>query len=142
MNGYYHACGWICHGRMANFIKYLSPPRNRERDGEKGNPFEVSFTIDLENKVNGKIVGKSNREEITPVESIETSFKRGSWSWPWRTFNKLGNFIKFHPSSFCILCQPSNYAGRRSESQAEFCPITIQSNMQFGAPPTRPKVLL
>lgn len=107
---------------MAEWRISLNIYRPQEIESEmakKETPFEVSFAIDLENKVNGKIVGKSNRKEITPVESIGTSFKRGSSSWPWKTFNKLGNFIKFHPSSFCILAaNPATIRRRRSESQA------------------------
>lgn len=70
---------------MAEWRISLNIYRPQEIESEE-TPFEVSFAIDLENKVNGKIVGKSNRKEITPVESIGTSFKRGSWSWPWKNF--------------------------------------------------------
>lgn len=78
----------------------------------KETPFEVSFAIDLENKVNGKIVGKSNPEKKSPRwNRSERLLNEGRGVGHGRAFNKLGNFIKFHPSSFCILCQPPpNYA--------------------------------
>lgn len=63
-------CMWVGGiSAMAEWRISLNIYRPQEIESEmakKETPFEVSFTIDLENKVNGKIVGNSKPEKKSP----------------------------------------------------------------------------
>ena len=87
---------------------------------------KVSFTADSRNKVNGKIVAKisSPRKSARKENGAERNF----------LVNKLWNFIKLHPPSFCIFSSPQCISHKEP---MRFFSITIQFNMQFLTPPRK-----